>query len=94
LGWSGGKPIATPYYEICQVATTMYFMFFFILNPIIVYIERLVLPIEYDSSKDVSNNSSENGIFMRSIHKISKQVRELKKKFVDLVLQLNKFKWH
>lgn len=42
LGWSGGNPISTPYYEICQIATISYFSFFFILNPIVNYIEHLI----------------------------------------------------
>ena len=31
LGWSGGNPIETPYYEVCQAATLLYFGFFFCL---------------------------------------------------------------
>jgi hypothetical protein len=31
LGWIGGKSIETPYYEIGQIATVFYFLYFFIL---------------------------------------------------------------
>jgi quinol-cytochrome oxidoreductase complex cytochrome b subunit len=49
LGWSGGNPIASPYYEICQFATAFYFAFFFILNPLINYTDAIVF--EYASIK-------------------------------------------
>jgi len=28
LGWSGGNPVAPPYYQICQIGTFFYFAFF------------------------------------------------------------------
>ena len=31
LGWIGGKSIETPYYEIGQIATVFYFLYFFLL---------------------------------------------------------------
>jgi len=42
LGWSGGNPVSTPYYEICQLGTCLYFAFFFILNPGCIALENLI----------------------------------------------------
>lgn len=35
LGWCGGKPVDFPFYEMCQVSTFVYFLFFLFLYPII-----------------------------------------------------------
>lgn len=39
LGWIGGNPVKYPYYEIGQIATTFYFMYFLILLPVCVKLE-------------------------------------------------------
>jgi ubiquinol-cytochrome c reductase cytochrome b subunit len=41
LGWSGSKPIAYPYYEICQFSTLYYFLFFLVLTPFILIFEEI-----------------------------------------------------
>lgn len=43
LGWIGGKSIETPFYEIGQVATLFYFVYFIILIPILNKIERFFM---------------------------------------------------
>jgi ubiquinol-cytochrome c reductase cytochrome b subunit len=53
LGWSGGNPISTPYYEICQISTILYFLFFLVLNPLNNYFEWLVY--EYYLMKGISS---------------------------------------
>ena len=40
LGWSGGNPIETPYYEVCQAATLLYFGFFFVYLPLVNRVEQ------------------------------------------------------
>lgn len=42
LGWSGGNPIETPFYEMCQIATLSYFFYFLVLLPLITYFENFV----------------------------------------------------
>jgi len=42
LGWSGGNPVESPFYEICQIATVLYFMFFLIFSPFVVWLEERV----------------------------------------------------
>jgi quinol-cytochrome oxidoreductase complex cytochrome b subunit len=42
LGWSGGNPIETPYYELCQLATFLYFFYLLIFLPVISYIENFL----------------------------------------------------
>jgi len=42
LGWSGGNPVTSPYYEICQICALLYFMFFFIFLPLTNFFEFLV----------------------------------------------------
>jgi len=39
LGWIGGKPVQYPYLEIGQVATIMYFCYFLVFYPAIIWIE-------------------------------------------------------
>nr|AFZ64050.1 apocytochrome b [Phalansterium sp. PJK-2012] len=39
LGWIGGKPVQYPYLEIGQVATIMYFCYFLIFYPVVIWIE-------------------------------------------------------
>ncbi len=43
LGWIGGKPIETPFYEIGQLATLYYFLYFLILLPLHDRIEYYLL---------------------------------------------------
>lgn len=43
LGWSGGNPIESPFYEICQLATFLYFFFFLFFNPIVVWTEGRIV---------------------------------------------------
>ncbi len=43
LGWIGGKPIETPYYELGQVFTVFYFSYFFIFLPFFQYLEYIIL---------------------------------------------------
>jgi len=57
LGWSGGNPISTPYYEICQIATFSYFSFFFILNPLVVYFEKMLYD-HYSNNSQIRKRSS------------------------------------
>jgi len=40
LGWSGGSPVESPFYEICQFVTVLYFIFFLGFNPIISWVEE------------------------------------------------------
>jgi ubiquinol-cytochrome c reductase cytochrome b subunit len=42
LGWLGGKPIETPYLILGQIATFLYFAYFYLFAPFIIYIERLI----------------------------------------------------
>jgi ubiquinol-cytochrome c reductase cytochrome b subunit len=42
LGWIGGKSIETPFYEIGQIATAFYFIYFIILLPFLNSIERFL----------------------------------------------------
>lgn len=42
LGWSGGNPIETPFYELCQTATFFYFAFFLFVLPIITFVENFL----------------------------------------------------
>jgi len=39
LGWSGGKPIESPFYTLCQISTLYYFSFFLFLSPACAYFE-------------------------------------------------------
>ena len=43
LGWIGGKPIETPYYELGQFFTVFYFSYFFIFLPFFQYLEYIIL---------------------------------------------------
>lgn len=43
LGWIGGKPIETPYYELGQFFTIFYFSYFFIFLPFFQYLEYIIL---------------------------------------------------
>ena len=40
LIWIGGKPIEEPYYEIGQFATWFYFLYFIVIIPVIIWIEK------------------------------------------------------
>lgn len=40
LGWVAGKPIKFPFYEMGQIATTLYFIYFLILYPLVVTFEN------------------------------------------------------
>jgi len=40
LSWTASNPVETPYFEIGQAATIFYFVFFLILNPVIIVLER------------------------------------------------------
>jgi len=51
LGWSGGNPIETPYYEICQAATFLYFFFFLVFLPVINYAENYVYFESYNAER-------------------------------------------
>jgi len=42
LGWIGGNPVETPYVQIGQIATAFYFMYFFIILPLIAKIESSI----------------------------------------------------
>jgi len=48
LGWSGGNPIESPFYEICQLATLLYFMFFFVFIPLVVLVEEFIGVFYYE----------------------------------------------
>lgn len=41
LGWVGGNPIKYPFYELGQIATLLYFGYFFLLLPLCIYFEKL-----------------------------------------------------
>lgn len=41
LGWSGGKPIESPFYALRQLSTLTYFGFFLVALPIRIYIESV-----------------------------------------------------
>jgi quinol-cytochrome oxidoreductase complex cytochrome b subunit len=43
LGWIGGMPIETPYYQVGQIVTLLYFFFFLIFLPFISKLEALLL---------------------------------------------------
>lgn len=43
LGWIGGKPIETPFYEIGQLATVFYFIYFIVLLPLHDKLEQYLL---------------------------------------------------
>lgn len=58
LGWSGGNPIATPFYEICQLSTIIYFIFFWVFNPVVVELEKWVYREYRNRSKKLSKVSS------------------------------------
>ncbi len=47
LGWIGGKPIESPYYEIGQYATVFYFSYFLVILPLLNSFERLLLQYWY-----------------------------------------------
>jgi ubiquinol-cytochrome c reductase cytochrome b/c1 subunit len=40
LGWIGAMPIKTPYYEIGQLATAFYFLYFLVIYPGAIYFEK------------------------------------------------------
>jgi len=40
LGWSGGNPIETPYYELCQLVTIFYFSYFLVFLPGLDFLEE------------------------------------------------------
>jgi len=42
LGWSGGNPVESPFYEICQLATILYFIFFLVFSPVVVFVEERI----------------------------------------------------
>lgn len=54
LGWSGGNPIETPFYEICQLATFCYFFYFLVYLTIVVYLENLIYIYQYITNKYIS----------------------------------------
>lgn len=43
LGWIGGNSVASPFYEIGQLATFYYFFYFMVILPITAYIEQYYL---------------------------------------------------
>lgn len=43
LGWIGGKPVESPYIEIGQIATGYYFAFFFVIIPLLGYVEKYLI---------------------------------------------------
>lgn len=47
LGWIGGKPIESPYYEIGQIATIFYFGYFLFVLPLLNSFERFLLQYWY-----------------------------------------------
>ena len=47
LGWIGGKPVEDPYVFVGQIATIFYFSYFFILVPLIGYIENILVKIYF-----------------------------------------------
>jgi quinol-cytochrome oxidoreductase complex cytochrome b subunit len=71
LGWSGGNPIETPFYEICQLATALYFLFFFIFNPLVVELENIIyilyslgqLHVVTASKMDISISQSPQNLY-------------------------------
>jgi ubiquinol-cytochrome c reductase cytochrome b subunit len=47
LGWIGGRPVEDPYVFVGQIATIFYFSYFFILVPLIGYIENILVKIYF-----------------------------------------------
>jgi quinol-cytochrome oxidoreductase complex cytochrome b subunit len=47
LGWIGGKPIESPYYEIGQFATVFYFAYFLVILPLLNSFERFLMQYWY-----------------------------------------------
>jgi len=47
LGWIGGKPIESPYYEIGQFATVFYFLYFLLILPLLNSFERFLMQYWY-----------------------------------------------
>jgi quinol-cytochrome oxidoreductase complex cytochrome b subunit len=47
LGWIGGQPVEDPYVFVGQVATIFYFGYFFILTPLVGYIENTLVKLYY-----------------------------------------------
>lgn len=47
LGWIGGKPIESPYYEIGQFATVFYFSYFLLILPALNSFERFLMQYWY-----------------------------------------------
>jgi ubiquinol-cytochrome c reductase cytochrome b subunit len=43
LSWASGKPVETPFIEICQLTTLGYFVFLGILIPLVIKIEEIIL---------------------------------------------------
>ena len=43
LGWIGGKPIESPFYEIGQYSTIFYFMYFLVILPLISFFENGII---------------------------------------------------
>jgi ubiquinol-cytochrome c reductase cytochrome b subunit len=43
LGWIGQQPVETPFLEVGQIATAFYFIFFFVLFPLIGIIEKILM---------------------------------------------------
>lgn len=65
LGWSGGNPIETPYYELCQIVTIFYFLFFLVILPCLDFLENLFYQNFYEfnyNEKDVFDVDVQNAV--------------------------------
>lgn len=65
LGWIGGSPVESPYYEIGQIATVFYFSYFLIILPLTGLVEntcirgKVISPELYqDSSRDIKHQKA------------------------------------
>jgi len=56
LSWASGKPVETPYFEICQLTTLGYFLLLGFIIPIGIKIEDIIL--QSSISKKIKNNKN------------------------------------
>jgi len=74
LGWIGGKSIETPYYEIGQIATILYFTYFFLLffdslhNPVINLFKKFIILFRENVNAN-EENSYEGFVISDSVKK-------------------------
>jgi quinol-cytochrome oxidoreductase complex cytochrome b subunit len=77
LGWIGGKPIESPFYEIGQFSTIFYFGYFLFILPLISFFENSII-LGFNKIDEIHESSITNP----SMLKITNKLNILKKKWI------------